>query len=149
MSVRNAECRVRSLWTIIAVAVSVLVAVAGVVAAQETHQEKDPFYPSEQRPSAAVPPPAGADWGRDPFSSPFGGKTIQPPQQGNQARARTLTGIIYGERLRLAIIGGETLREGSMVGGQKLVDIRKRSVVLKNPAGGLEEIFLEDFSIRK
>jgi hypothetical protein len=74
---------------------------------------------------------------------------VQQQDQNRRGRARTLTGIIYGKNVRLAIIGGETLGEGSMVGEQKLVDIRRRSVVLMNPAGGSEEIFLENFSIRK
>jgi hypothetical protein len=51
--------------------------------------------------------------------------------------------------VRVAIIGGETYREGSMVGDQKLVDIKKRSVVLMNGSGGYDEVFLDDFSIRK
>jgi hypothetical protein len=36
-----------------------------------------------------------------------------------------------------------------MIGDQKLRDIRTRSVVLMNSAGNTEEMFLEDFSIRK
>jgi hypothetical protein len=122
-----------------------------VAPAQEAASDRDPFYPSEQRrPAASAPSPAGADWGRDPFNSPFAGKgPVQQQDQNRSGRARTLTGIIYGKNVRLAIIGGETLGEGSMVGEQKLVDIRRRSVVLMNPAGGSEEIFLENFSIRK
>ena len=60
-----------------------------------------------------------------------------------------LTGIIYGERLRPAIYGGETYREGSTVGDRKLVNIREKSVVFKSEAGEKEEIFLEDFSVSK
>jgi hypothetical protein len=62
---------------------------------------------------------------------------------------RNLTGIIYSKHVRVAIIGGEALKEGSMVGDQKIVDIRRRSIVLQNSAGSREEVFLEDFSIRK
>jgi len=60
-----------------------------------------------------------------------------------------LTGIIYSTDVRLAIFGGETYHEGSMVGDRKLVDIRARSVVFKSAAGGQEEVFLEDFTMSK
>jgi hypothetical protein len=131
------------------IAILMMAAIATAALAQEEAPDRDPFYPSEQRRPAASTP-AGPDWGRDPFTSPFAGKgPVQQQEHGRRERTRTLTGIIYGKNVRLAIIGGETLQEGSMVGDQKLVDIRKRSVVLMNPAGGSEEIFLENFSIRK
>jgi hypothetical protein len=131
--------------------IMITAACSTVALAQGTASDRDPFYPSEQRgPAVPAPSPAGSDWGRDPFNSPFAGKgPVQQQDQNRGGRTKILTGIVYGKNVRLAIIGGETLREGSMVGEQKLVDIRKRSVVLMNPAGGSEEIFLEDFSIRK
>jgi hypothetical protein len=112
-------------------------------------EEKDPFFPAGPRSSVSVSVPQDRDWGRDPFSKPFEGKTPPAASSGVRAPGSGLSGIIYGKNARLAIIGGETYREGSMVGGQKLVDIRKRSVVFLNDSGSREEVFLEDFSLRK
>lgn len=114
--------------------------------AQEGDGERDPFNPSEGRP--AVSAPVQDDWGRDPFSNPLGRKSaVQPTVPGQTGSA--LTGIIYSKRVRIAIIGGEVLREGGMVGGKRLVDIRRKSVVLMDESGRYEEMFLEDFSIRR
>src|ERR1700686_4992881 len=94
-------------------------------------EEKDPFYPSADRPGVAAPRPSGTGgegpWGRDPFNNPLAGKAIiqkGQPAPGN----RMLTGIIYSKDVRVAIFGGETYQEGSKVGDRKLVDIRRRSV---------------------
>ena len=117
---------------------------------EEGSGETDPFYPSADRPSQAVLPPANTDWGRDPFSNPLGGRpSVRPREESLRGESTQLTGIIFGQKVRLAIIGGETLREGAMVGRRKVMEIRMRSVVLLNPEGGREEIFLRDFSIRK
>ncbi len=70
-----------------------------------------------------------------------------PKGTGGRAARSGLTGIIYSKHGRVAIIGGEALREGSMVGDKRLADIRKKSVVLMNASGGREEVFLEDFSM--
>ena len=119
--------------------------------------ENDPFYPGS-RPAVKAPyTPSGAEataetgtWGRDPFTNPFAGRTVAPAKEAAKtSRGRSLTGIIYSPDIRLAIINGETFREGGMVGERKLVDIRAHSVVFLNAAGGQEEEFLEDFSIRK
>jgi hypothetical protein len=110
-------------------------------------EDKDPFFSAGPRSSVSASVPQDSNWGRDPFSKPFEGKT--PPAASSGARARGLTGIIYGQNARIAIIDGETYREGGRVGDQKLVDIRKRSVVLMNSFGIREEIYLEDFSIGK
>jgi hypothetical protein len=123
----------------------------------EGMEEKDPFYPGS-RPAAKVPANTSAStavssgtstWGRDPFSNPFGGKAPATKVSASASRGKGLTGIIYSPDVRLAIINGEMFREGSMLGEKKLVDIRMRSVVFLNAAGGQEEEFLEDFSIRK
>ncbi|MFA5073433.1 MAG: hypothetical protein WC539_05995 [Nitrospirota bacterium] len=108
--------------------------------------EKDPFFPEGIRSSAAGTGTQDSTWGRDPFSRPFEGKGSSSKTSG---RIRSLTGIIYGKDVRVAIFDGETHKEGSMVGGRKLMDIRKRSVVLRGENGSREEIFLEDFSMRK
>ncbi len=114
--------------------------------------ERDPFYPSSDRPGVTAPHPGGADqssWGRDPFDNPLAGKA--PVQKGANAPGAgpALTGIIYSMDVRLAIFGGETYGEGSKVGDRKLVEIRRRSVVFKNTAGEKEEVFLEDFTMNK
>lgn len=114
--------------------------------AQDKDSEKDPFFPSEKRPVAPAQAPGDSDWGRDPFNSPLGNKTTLPQRGGSQA-AGGLTGIIYGKHARLAIIDGEVFREGSMVGERKLVDIRRRSVILMSAGGGYEELSLVDFSL--
>jgi hypothetical protein len=120
--------------------------------AQEGAAERDPFYPSADRPSVTAPRPGGADdrpWGRDPFNNPMAGRA--PLQQGSASpgQGRALTGIIYSKDVRLAILGGETYREGSKVGDRKLVEIRERSVMFMSPAGEKEEVFLEDFTLNK
>lgn len=114
-------------------------------------QEKDPFFPAGPRSAVTGSVPSGAAWGRDPFSKPFETKPQIPTVGGivDRLRGRTLTGIIYSRNVRLAIIGGETYKEGSKVGERKLVDIRRRSVVLRSDSGDYEELFLEDFSMRK
>lgn len=110
--------------------------------------ERDPFYPSARRPAPQAQQQPEADWGRDPFDRPFSGPTAgtsRAPQHGPSSGG--LTGIIYSTNVRLAIIGGEVLREGGTVGDRRIVDIRKKSVVLMTAAGGREEMFLEDFSL--
>jgi hypothetical protein len=124
---------------------------ATVVQAQEVAAGRDPFHPSAGRSVGAVPsPPSKGDgWGRDPFTNPLAGRG--PTQTGapSPGAVRMLTGIIYSAEVRLAIFGGETYREGSMVGDRKLIAIRIQSVVFKNSAGGEEEVFLEDFTMNK
>ena len=123
--------------------------VAPVTAWAQKGDERDPFYPSARRPAPQAQQQSEADWGRDPFDRPFSGppagQARVPQQQGSASGG--LTGIIYSKNVRLAIIGGEVLHEGSMVGDRRLVDIRKKSVVLMTAAGGREEMFLEDFSL--
>jgi len=117
--------------------------------ARQVEQERDPFYPAGPRSSVTTSISQDRDWGRDPFSKPFEGNTQATTPSGDQTRRQGLTGIIYGKDARIAIIGGETYKEGSRIGDRRLVDIRKRSVVFMNDAGNREEVFLEDFSIRK
>jgi hypothetical protein len=116
-------------------------------------QERDPFFPSGPRSAVTMSAPRDSNWGRDPFSRPFEETTRSPASSVRSVLdligGRNLTGIIYSKDARVAIIGGEALKEGSMVGDQKVVDIRRRSVILQNSAGSREEVFLEDFSIRK
>lgn len=123
---------------------------AGTAVSEEAGGGTDPFYPSAERPLQAAPSPRGADWGRDPFNNPLSERTTAQPQaETSRGRSTTLTGIIYGDQARVAIIGGETVREGERVGEQRVAEIRRRSVVLVNAEGGREEVFLRDFSIRK
>jgi hypothetical protein len=130
-------------------AVIMLVICTTAVQAQEGKEERDPFYPSADRPITTAPARSNdAPWGRDPFDNPLAGKSLE--QKGPTAPGvRTLTGIIYGKDVRLAIYNGETYHEGSTVGDRKLVAIRSRSVVLLSAAGEREEVFLEDFSMSK
>lgn len=109
-------------------------------------EEKDPFFPAGPRSVGSASVPQGNEWGRDPFARPFEGK---PQTAVTGTAARGLTGIICSKKNCIAIIGGETYRVGSMVNGQKLVDIRRRSVMLMSSSGSREEMFLEDFSMRK
>jgi hypothetical protein len=119
--------------------------------AQEGAAERDPFYPSADRPVVTTPRPGGTgerSWGRDPFNNPLAGRT---PVQKRPASpgARALTGIIYSKDVRVAIFSGETYQEGGKVGDRKLVEIRMRSVVLMSAAGEKEEVFLEDFTMNR
>lgn len=130
--------------TIIAIMISVTA-----VWAQEGATERDPFYPAEKRSSAPAPVPAGNAWGRDPFTNPLAGRTPVRRERGPDDRGKGLTGIIYSKDIRLAIINGEALSEGGSIGERKVESIGEQSVKLKNAAGATEEIFLQNFSIRK
>jgi hypothetical protein len=127
--------------------IGTLLAIAAIAGAEP--EGKDPFFPAGPKPPVKESLPQDRDWGRDPFNRPFEGKALPATQQGNRSPGSSLSGIIYGTNVRLAIFGGETVREGSMVGGQRLLAIHKRSVVLMNTEGRREEVFLEDFSIRR
>jgi hypothetical protein len=122
-------------------------AFASAITAQQVEQERDPFFSEGPRSSATNTSQGSGEWGRDPFSKPFEGTATTAP--ASRAPQRKLTGIIYGKAARIAIINGEMVREGSMVGDQKLMTIGKRSIVLRNSTGSTEEVFLENFSIRK
>jgi hypothetical protein len=122
----------------------------GIVSAQEPVPERDPFFSAGPRSSATISSSRDdGTWGRDPFNRPFEGAEHQAPAPGARVRGLVLTGIIYGKEVRLAIIGGETFREGSVIGDRKLAEIRAHSVVFINSTGGTEEVSLEDFSMRK
>jgi hypothetical protein len=121
---------------------------AGLSPAQE-EQERDPFFSEGPRSSSVGTLEHSDSWGRDPFTRPFGGTANIHSAPETRARGKKLTGIIYGKDVHLAIMSGEVLREGSMVGDQKLVAIGENSVVLKNSEGSTEEVVLENFSIRK
>lgn len=110
--------------------------------------DRDPFHPDMNIPGSAASASSDKDWGRDPFSNPLAGRVPVQRQSQNTGK-RYLTGIIYSAQVRIAIIGGETLREGAMAGDRKLEKISKRSVLLKNSSGGMEELLLEDFSTGK
>lgn len=109
---------------------------------------RDPFFPSESRPKAPSTVPDDLEIGRDPFSSPLGGKTALSGPRPSSPRSG-LTGIIFGKQGRVAIFNGEVLQEGGRVGDRRIVDIRRRSVLLKSASGTYEEVFLEDFAIGK
>ena len=117
--------------------------------AKEGATDRDPFYPTENRPAAPAPVPAGDAWGRDPFNNPLAGRAPARTERRPDASGKGLTGIIYSKDIRLAIINGEALREGSSMGKRKLVSIGLRSVRLVNADGGSEEVFLQDFLMRK
>lgn len=106
--------------------------------------DKDPFFPPERSLLEPAKPSAEDGWGRDPFVSPMAEST---PVLPGGARLR-LTGIVYSKRSRIAMIGGEMVREGSMIGEQRLIEIRRRSVILQNASGGYDEVYIEEFSVR-
>jgi hypothetical protein len=109
--------------------------------AQNGNVQRDPFFPSEK---GAAPSPD--EWGRDPFGNPF---ATGAPERHEEGKGKLLTGIIYSANASIAIIGGEALREGDMVGDRKLMQIRKNSVVLVDTSGRIEELFLENYSMGK
>ncbi len=117
--------------------------------AQEAGVERDPFHAMEKRVAAPAPVPADNAWGRDPFNNPLAGRAPVRTERGPEVQGKGLTGIIYGEDIRLAIFNGETVLEGGSIGDRKVVSISARSVKLTNAAGNSEEVFLRDFSMRK
>ena len=134
---------------ILRIMVLMAAAFAGNSAAQEAGRERDPFFSAGPRSAGTGTLKQDDAWGRDPFNRPFEGKTAVPQVQGSPSQGKILTGIIHGNAVRLAIISGELYKVGGMVGDQKLAEIRERSVVLMSASGGSEEVFLENFSIRK
>ncbi len=117
--------------------------------AQESAQERDPFFSAGPRATMTAPAAEDKAWGRDPFARPFEGAAQRTPAQGGPGIAKGLTGIIFSSEVRIAIIDGETYREGAVIGDRKLSHIGQRSIVLMSSTGGKEEFFLADFSIRK
>jgi len=124
-------------------------AVSNLARAQEADQDRDPFFPDGPRSAATgtINSQLGNGWGRDPFDRPFAGTAVA--QQSPVSRGKKLTGIIYGEDNRIAILDGETIREGDKVGDLKLAQIRPNSVVLMDSAGNRTEVILENFSMQK
>ncbi len=141
----------RAMKRILYISIMIATVFASTSLAQEAEQERDPFFADGPRSSHDTTSRQDGEWGgRDPFTRPFGGNAaVRRHAQGTRAMGKKLTGIIYSKDARLAIIGGEVHKEGSTVGDRKLAAIHERSVVLMNSAGGSEEFFLEDFSIRK
>ncbi len=133
----------------IAYIVILTVVLAAAAWAQEEATDRDPFHSTDKRPIATAPRSPGAAWGRDPFTNPLANRAPARAERGTDARGKALTGIIYSKDIRLAIINGEALREGSSIGDRKLESIGMRSIRLKNAAGGMEEVFLQDFLMRK
>ena len=131
---------------ILSLSILMAAAIVNLSSAQDAGPERDPFFSAGPRSSGSVTPQEEGEWGRDPFNRQF-----TEPASAREGRARgvQLSGIIYGKDVRLAIIGGETRREGSMVGDRKLLEVRRHSVILTDSAGNREEVFVEDFSIRK
>ncbi|MFA5275537.1 MAG: hypothetical protein WC417_01410 [Candidatus Omnitrophota bacterium] len=66
-----------------------------------------------------------SSWSRDPFTM---GAPIKPIGEGSL----DLKGIIWDEKLPLALINGRTVKIGDKVGSNTVVDIRKDSVVLND-----------------
>jgi hypothetical protein len=133
---------------ITAICIAVLVTAAAGASGQEGGGMRDPFFPSENRPKTTVTVPGGTEIGRDPFSNPLGGKATTSHSRPSSRRTG-LTGIIFGKQSRVAIFNGEVLQEGGRVGDKRIVDIRRRSVLLKSASGAYEEVFLEDFAFGK
>jgi hypothetical protein len=129
--------------------VIIMIMISSIAVAQEGATDRDPFSSPAKRPPAPSAAPAGNAWGRDPFNNPFSGRMPARRERAPEARGKGLTGIIYSEGFRLAIINGEALSEGSRLGEGKVASIGEKSVRLMNAAGGIEEIFLKDFAMRK
>lgn len=130
----------------LSISLLLVAAFAGAAFAQRVDQDRDPFFGDGPRSAATATVPDNDAWGRDPFNKPFEGTAAV---QEAHAPERKLTGIIFGKSARIAIIGGEMVKEGDMVGDRKLMTIRERSIVLMNSNGSTEEIFLQNFSVSK
>ncbi|HTG02016.1 MAG TPA: hypothetical protein VK654_15655 [Nitrospirota bacterium] len=141
---REKQCSIAILCALIATA-----AFSGAVIAAEDAFDRDPFFSDKPRPAGTARPAPGGEaaWGgRDPFVRPFDDRA--PARSASTREAgRRLTGIIYSEANRIAIIDGEAVREGGTIGDLKLITIKSRSVVLAGASGVREELFLEDFSL--
>ncbi len=133
--------------------VCLLIASAGApLRAKEAQALRDPFFASGPRSTVTTtgttPNDADAGFGRDPFNKPAevsgAAASGAATPAGNQ-----LTGIIYGKNVRIAIIGGELLGVGSRVGDRRIVEIRRRSIILMGRGGDRQEIVLENFTLGK
>jgi hypothetical protein len=131
----------------VCIIVMMIAVFASAARAQQDPAERDPFHPPDAGFVSTAPVPDENAWGRDPFSNPLAGKVPTQKVPGREVPGRILTGIIFSTDVRLAIIGGDMLAEGSMVGDKKIVHIRSRSVVFETAAGGYEEVFLDNFSV--
>lgn len=66
------------------------------------------------------------DWGRDPFRSNI--KSVAKPATGPVWK---LSGVVYNQTDPRAIINNRSLRKGDVVDGAQIVDIKKKSVILR------------------
>jgi hypothetical protein len=122
---------------------------AAAVWAEESGVERNPFLPGTGSPAAPHPSSSRDEWGRDPFSNPFGKGKPEAHRPRQATGTRMLTGIVYSSTMRLAIFGGEVLREGSRVGEKKIQEIRRKSIIIMDAAGSTEEIILQDQSVEQ
>jgi hypothetical protein len=121
---------------------------SGAVSARDGAMDRDPFFTDGPRASGKsdAQQRSTKEWGRDPFERPSEGGVSERRTETRSAGGK-LTGIIYSETDRIAIINGEAVREGGRVGDQRVVGIKSRSVVLTSGSGGREELVLENFSV--
>jgi hypothetical protein len=130
--------------------------IGGTAWAQEAEVANDSLHPSKGLSAVTAAVPDNNSWGADPFNNPLAAKPIDlgPGDQEQQEPESELsdlglTGIIFNNNMRLAIIDGNTMSVGSQVGDWRLVQILSRSVVFMDAAGDREEIFLNDHIDRK
>lgn len=76
-------------------------------------------------------------WGRDPFLAP---KEVESPKLAAAPQDLKITSIIINGPRRVATIGDTVVREGEMVGNEKVVEIREDGVILSR---GEDRRFLE------
>ena len=134
---------------ILSISLLMVAAMVNLSSAQDAGPGRDPFFSAGPRSSGPAASTEEREWGRDPFYRQVTEPAQPAPAREGLAPGVKLSGIIYGKDVRLAIIGGEAHREGGIIGDRKLLEIRRHSVILTNSEGGREEVFLEDFSIRK
>lgn len=104
------------------------------------HPVPSPVEAAQEPASFKEPPPvpAFASWGRDPFFiSPK--EMVAPVRERPRSNLR-ITSIITNGPNRVATIGDSIVKEGEMVGVEKVVEIRENGVLLSR---GGEKRFLE------
>lgn len=84
-----------------------------------------------------LPPTKGATvaWGKDPFSPLVKHVVIQGQQAAPVGPALKLTAVFYNNVRPSALINDRIVYKGSVVYGQKVIDIGKTHVILQGESG--------------
>ena len=105
---------------------------------------------NDQGTAQALPVPAPAEtpqektskdsvsWEKDPFN--YGREVTQTKVSGQSLKVK---GVVWDEKNPYAIVDGKIVKQGDKIGTVEIIEIRKKSVVIKEDSQ-MYEIFLEE-----